>query len=120
MSFFTASLNDQDFSFLPEVDGPDFSFTATVTADAPLTLTVFGTVLDSDGNPNGAGSYHGTINASSVAAVPEPETDASMLPASPPSAGEHAADASPPDGAAGGGPQPAATLRATSNAWRAT
>ena len=72
MSFFTASLNDQDFSFLPEVDGPDFSFTATVTADAPLTLTVFGTVLDSDGNPNGAGSYHGTINASS-------ETDASML-----------------------------------------
>ena len=79
VSIFTASLNDQDFSFLPEVDGPEFSFTATVTADAPLTLTVFGTVLDSDGNPNGAGSYHGTINASSVAAVPEPETDASML-----------------------------------------
>ncbi len=79
VSFFTASLNDHDFSFFPEVDGPAFSFSATVTADAPLTLTVFGAVLAGDGNPGGAGSYHGTINAASVAAVPEPETYALML-----------------------------------------
>ncbi|MEO8930617.1 MAG: FxDxF family PEP-CTERM protein [Caldimonas sp.] len=79
VSFFTASINDQNFSFLPESDGPDFSFAATVTNDVPLTLTVFGAVLGDDGNPAGMGSYHGTINAATVAAVPEPETYALML-----------------------------------------
>ena len=79
VSFFTASLDDQNFSFFPEVNGPNFSFAASVTADVPLTLTVFGAVLDKDGNPNGQGSYHGVINAASVAAVPEPETYALML-----------------------------------------
>ena len=79
VSFFTASLNDNNFSFFPESDGPDFSFAASVTADVPLTLTVFGAVLDDDGNPNGSGSYHGAINAASVAAVPEPETYVLML-----------------------------------------
>ncbi len=79
VSFFTASINDQNFSFFPESDGPDFSFAASVTADAPLTLMVFAAVLDSDGNLGGPGSYHGTINATSVSAVPEPETYALML-----------------------------------------
>jgi hypothetical protein len=79
VSFFTASLNDQNFSFFPEIDGPDFSFSASVTDDVPLMLTVFGAVLDSDGNPNGTGSYQGVINAASVVAVPEPETYALML-----------------------------------------
>lgn len=79
VSFFTASLNDHDFSFFPEIDGPNFSFAASVTADVPLTLTVFGAVLNSDGNPDGAGLYHGVINATSVAAVPEAETYALML-----------------------------------------
>ena len=79
VSFFTASLNDNNFSFFPEVDGPNFSFAASVKADVPLTLTVFGAVLDGDGNPNGSGSYHGVISAASVAAVPEPETYALLL-----------------------------------------
>ena len=74
VSFFTASLNGQDFSYFPE-QGQDFMFSAFVTADMPLTLTVFGAVLDADGNPNGVGSYRGTITA----AVPEPQTYALLL-----------------------------------------
>lgn len=72
VSFYTASLNGQGFSYFPELGEPTFSFQATVSSDVPLSLTVFGAVLDSDGNPAGLGSYSGTINA--VAAVPEPQT----------------------------------------------
>ncbi|MBC7779967.1 MAG: FxDxF family PEP-CTERM protein [Proteobacteria bacterium] len=77
VSFFTASLNDQNFSFFPEAGLIDFSFGALVTGDVPLTLTVFGAVLDAEGNPNGPGSYRGTVTA--VAAIPEPETYGLML-----------------------------------------
>jgi hypothetical protein len=70
VSFFTASLNGQDFSFFPGPTPMDFAFQASVNADMPLTLTVFGAVLDTDGNPGGTGAYHGAINA----AVPEPQT----------------------------------------------
>jgi len=70
VSFFTASLNGQDFSFFPGPTPMDFAFQAFVTADMPLTLTVFGAVLDADGNPGGMGAYHGAITA----AVPEPQT----------------------------------------------
>ena len=70
VSFFTASLNGQDFSFFPGPSPIDFAFQAYVTADMPLTLTVFGAVLDADGNPGGMGSYHGAVTA----AVPEPQT----------------------------------------------
>ena len=72
VSFFTASLNGQDFSYFPELGEPTFSFQATVTSDVPLSLKVFGAVLDADSNPAGLGSYFGSINA--VAAVPEPQT----------------------------------------------
>lgn len=75
VSFFTASLNGQDFSFFPELGKIDFSFNAYVNNDVPLTLTVFGAVLDLDGNPNGPGSYSGSITA----AVPEPQTYALLL-----------------------------------------
>ena len=75
VSFFTASLNGQDFSFFPELGQVDFSFSASVNNDVPLTLIVFGAVLDMDGNPNGTGSYGGSITA----AVPEPQTYALLL-----------------------------------------
>jgi hypothetical protein len=75
VSFFTASLNGQDFSYFPEEGHPDFAFRALVAADTSLTLMVFGAVLDADGNPAGAGAYHGAITA----AVPEPQTPALLL-----------------------------------------
>ena len=74
VSFFSASLNGQDFSFFPELGQPDFMFQAFVGADMPLTLTVFGAVLDADRNPSGMGSYRGV-----VVAVPEPQTYALLL-----------------------------------------
>ena len=75
VSFFTASLNGQDFSYFPEL-GQDFMFSAFVTPNMPLMLTVFGAVLDADGNPNGMGSYRGELTAT---AVPEPQTYALLL-----------------------------------------
>ena len=74
VSFFVGSLNGQDFSSF-EPAPASFAFSAYVSADMPLTLTVFGAVLDADGNPGGAGSYRGVITA----AVPEPQTWALML-----------------------------------------
>jgi len=75
VSFFTASLNGHNFSYFPELGAPAFEFRARVTSGAPLSLTVFGAVLDAQGNPAGAGSYTGTISA----AVPEPASLALML-----------------------------------------
>ena len=75
VSFFTAELNGLGFSFFPELGADNFSFQANVTADTPLSLTVFGAVLDADGNPGGAGSYRGSI----MAAIPEPQTYALLL-----------------------------------------
>ncbi len=75
VSFFTASLNGQDFSFFPELGQVDFSFNAYVNNDVPLMLTVFGAVLDLDGNPMGPGSYGGSITAN----IPEPQTYALLL-----------------------------------------
>ena len=49
VSFFTASLNDQNFSFFPESGATNFAFNATFASVVPLTLTVFGAVLDSVG-----------------------------------------------------------------------
>ena len=74
VSFFVGSLNGQDFSSF-EPAPASFAFSAYVTADMPLMLTVFGAVLDVDGNPGGAGSYRGVITA----AVPEPQTWAMLL-----------------------------------------
>ena len=74
VTFFVGSLNGQDFSSF-EPAPASFAFSAYVSADMPLMLTVFGAVLDADGNPGGAGSYRGVITA----AVPEPQTWALML-----------------------------------------
>ena len=57
VSFFTASLNGHDFSYFPELGNPVFTFRARVAGGSPLDLTVFGAVLDAQGNPGGAGSY---------------------------------------------------------------
>ena len=70
VSFFTASLNGRDFSYFPELGEPAFTFRARVAGDAALSLTVFGAVLDGQGNPGGAGAYMGTITS----VVPEPAT----------------------------------------------
>jgi len=75
VSFFTASLNGQDFSYFPELGQTDFAFQAQVTSSMPLSLTVFGAVLDADGNPLGAGSYIGAITV----AVPAVQSYALML-----------------------------------------
>lgn len=75
VSFFTASLNGQDFSYFPELGQTDFRFQAQVSSSMPLSLTVFGAVLDGDGNPLGAGSYSGAITV----AVPEVQSYALML-----------------------------------------
>lgn len=75
VSFFTASLNGQDFSFLPELGQASFDFSAYVSGGEPLSLTVFGAVLDAEGNLGGEGSYRGAITA----AVPEPQTYALLL-----------------------------------------
>lgn len=75
VSFFTASLNGHDFSYFPELGAPAFEFRARGMSGAPLSLTVFGAVLDAQGNPAGAGSYLGNITA----VVPEPATLALML-----------------------------------------
>lgn len=77
VSFFTASLNNIDFSFGPSGPLDVVTFSASVFDDVPLTLTVFGSVLDALGNLGGAGSYSGTITA--AAAIPEPQTYALML-----------------------------------------
>ena len=76
VSFFSAILNGQGFSFFPELGQPDFSFSALVTNDTPLKLTVLGAVLDAAGNPEGVGSYAGLITASPV---PEPQSFALIL-----------------------------------------
>lgn len=74
VSFFTATLNDQSFSYFPD-HGQDFTFAAMVSSAMPLMLTVYGAVIDADGQPTGSGSYHGAI----LAAVPEPQTYALLL-----------------------------------------
>ena len=75
VSFFTASLNGRDFSYVPELGDPVFTFRTRVAGGSPLALTVFGAVLDAQGNPWGAGSYTGTLTS----VVPEPATWALLV-----------------------------------------
>jgi hypothetical protein len=79
VSFFTASLNNIDFSFGPSGPLDAVTFDAQVFDNVPLTLTVFGAVLDGVGNIGGAGAYRGTITAAITAAIPEPQSYALML-----------------------------------------
>lgn len=69
VNFFTALLNDQGFSYLPESSGPSFDFEGIVTADQPLQLQVFGFAGDASTLTAMDASYSGSIT---IAAVPEP------------------------------------------------
>ena len=89
VNFFAAILGEEGFSFLPETGQSTFAFQANVGGMAPRTLTVFGFSGDpgSSGEPGrpemmpvaAEGAYRGTLSATSVAAIPEPETYALML-----------------------------------------
>ena len=79
ISFFAALLNDQGFSYVPESGQNAFTFQSTVAADAPLSLTVLGFAGDAETLTAGAGTYAGSIQVQTVAAIPEPETYALML-----------------------------------------
>lgn len=69
VNFFTALLNGQGFSFLPETGATSFDFEAVVGLDQPLQLQVFGFSGDASTLTAMAGSYVGTIT---VSGIPEP------------------------------------------------
>jgi hypothetical protein len=74
IDFTVAGLNDRGFGFDPDAGNPKFEFQGSVSADQPLTLSVFG--FGAEGMaalPTGA-AYTGTITV----AVPEPSTWALM------------------------------------------
>lgn len=75
VNFFSALLNGERFSFLPESGQTSFAFQANVTAAMPLELTVLGFAGNADTLTAASGAYRGTI----VAVIPEPETYALML-----------------------------------------
>lgn len=79
VSFFAALLNDEGFSFLPELGQTSFSFQSAVNDSTPLALTVFGFAGDAETLGDSAGSYMGSIRVPAVAAIPEPQTWALML-----------------------------------------
>ena len=79
ISFFAALLNGEGFSYLPESGQSTFAFQSMVTADMPLSLTVFGYAGNAETLTDSAGSYTGTISVRTIAAIPEPETYALML-----------------------------------------
>jgi len=74
VTFFSALLNDEGFSFFPESGQSSFSFQKTVTSNMPLSLTVFGFSGNTDTLVEAAGSYVGTIGV-----VPEPDSYALMV-----------------------------------------
>ena len=79
VSFVAALLNDDGFSFLPELGQTSFSFQSVVNASTPLALTVFGFAGDAETLGDMAGSYLGSIQVQGVSAIPEPQTWALLL-----------------------------------------
>ena len=71
VTFFTALLNDQGFSFLPENGKTSFDFEGIVAAGQPLQLQVFGFAGDASSLSAMAASYTGNI---SISAIPEPDS----------------------------------------------
>lgn len=69
INFFTAILNGQGFSFLPENGGNAFVIDAIVTADQPLQLLVTGYAGDASTLTPADASYRGEFT---ISAVPEP------------------------------------------------
>jgi len=69
VNFFTALLNGQGFSYLPESGATTFDFEAVVGTDQPLQLQVFGFSGDASTLTAAPGSFVGTITVSSI---PEP------------------------------------------------
>jgi len=76
VTFFTALLNGQGFSYLPEQGSKSFNFKAVVGTDQPLELLVTGFSGDASTLSAMPGSYAGSI---SVSAVPEPASVALWL-----------------------------------------
>lgn len=71
VNFFTALLNGQGFSYLPENGKASFDFEGVVAADQPLQLQVFGFAGDASSLSAMEASYTGNI---SISAIPEPNT----------------------------------------------
>ena len=76
VTFFTALLNGQGFSYLPELGSKSFDFKAVVGTDQPLQLLVTGFSGDASTLSPMPGSYMGSIT---ISAVPEPATVALWL-----------------------------------------
>lgn len=76
VTFFTALLNRQGFSYLPENGNKSFDFKAVVGTDQPLQLLVSGFSGDASTLTAMPGSYAGSI---SISAVPEPASVALWL-----------------------------------------
>lgn len=75
-NFFTALLNGQGFSYLPENGSMSFEFEGIVTADQPLQLQVFGFGGDASTLTPMDAAYSGSITISSI---PEPSTLALLI-----------------------------------------
>ncbi len=71
IAFSVAALNDVGFALDAMAPTNSFSFSSTVTADAPLNLFVVAATPDFG---TGMGSYRINVTATSVAAIPEPQT----------------------------------------------
>lgn len=79
INFFSALINGEGFSFLPENGQTTFAFNSMVSADQPLELVVFGYAGDPETLTDMTASYRGVVTAQAVTAIPEPQTYALML-----------------------------------------
>ena len=79
MNFFSAILNGQGFSFDPDNGQATFGFRTTVGSDTPLDLEVLVFGGDAETLAPSASTYRGTITATAVAAIPEPQIYGLML-----------------------------------------
>ena len=77
-AFFPDTAGEIDFSNLSDTVGASFSYASLVTSAMPLTMRIFGAVVDADGNLGGSGEYRIAVTTQ-VAAVPEPGTYALLL-----------------------------------------
>ncbi len=79
INFFSALLNGEGFSFFPEDGHVKFEFQSAVNSGMPLELQVFGFAGDAETLTDMTSTYRGTITATAVGAIPEPQTYGLML-----------------------------------------
>ncbi len=79
ITFFSALLNGEGFSFFPEDGLTKFEFQSAVNSKVPLELQVFGFAGDAETLTDMTATYGGTITATAVGAIPEPQTYGLML-----------------------------------------